>query len=77
MGCSCYKDLDLPYFHDDGYRGYEIEVDRDPDPYQENLQWMICINDEIWDVGTGYSLEDCLMYAKEAIDLRIADFVTE
>ncbi len=75
MNRSCYGDLDLP--HEDEYRGYEISVDRDPDPYRENLRWEIANDDGIWEVGTGYRLEDCLKEGKEAIDLRISGLAIE
>lgn len=73
MRCSCYKNLDLP--HEDEYRGYEINVDRDPDPYRENLRWEAATDDGIWEVGTGYCLEDCLKEGREAIDFLIDNLV--
>lgn len=75
MSCPCYSDIKLP--HEDEYRGYDIFIERNRDPYREDLSWQISIDNGIWDDGGEYSLDECLKSAKKAIDLRIDGLTAE
>ena len=50
------------------YRGYEIYVEPNRDPYREGFEWSACKDETEHDSGLSFSIADAVAEARKAVD---------
>lgn len=50
------------------YRGFEVYVAPDRDPYRGGFEWSVCKNETEYDAGLTFSIADAITAAREAVD---------
>ena len=53
------------------YRGYEIYIEPNRDPYREGFQWSVCKDEEEIDAGLAFSIPDALAEARKVVDAAV------
>ncbi len=54
--------------YEESYRGYEIYVEPNRDPYREGFEWSVCKDETEHDSGLSFSIEDAVSAARQAVD---------
>lgn len=62
--------VNLP--HEETYLGFEIYIEANPDQYQEGFTWSISKNDEEYDCGLDFEVQQALEAAYKAIEKLIS-----
>ena len=50
------------------YRGYEIYIEPNRDPYREGFEWSACKDETEHDLGLSFSIADAVSEARKAVD---------
>jgi hypothetical protein len=58
--------INLP--HEETYLGFEIYIETNPDQYREGFAWSISKDDEEYDCGLDFKVQQALVAAYKAID---------
>lgn len=54
--------------YEEVFRGYEIYIEPNLDPYREGFEWSVCKDEIEHDAGLAFSIPDALAAARNAID---------
>lgn len=70
MSSEIENDVYVPY--EEIYKGHEIYIEKNPDPYREDLDWSVCRDNEVLDEGGAYTVKDALAEAYRTVDSLVS-----
>ena len=59
--------ISAPY--EEEYRGYEIYIEKNPDPWREDFDWSVCKDNIEHENGGKYTTKEALSVARLAVDM--------
>lgn len=70
MSSTVNKDLSVPY--EEIYKGHEIYIENNPDPFREDLDWTVCKDEVVLEEDSTYTAEDALAAAYLVVDSLVS-----
>lgn len=65
---NCASQASLACNIEESFQGYEIFIEDNPDKYRGGFMWSISTDDDMWDSGLAFTIEDAMTEAKAAVN---------